>query len=114
MQQDYLQSPGGFQGMQQQGEQVSACERTELTLQLDEVRRVKNELQQQCEQQERQMEQMKAEQISEIARRMEQQQREKAQIKEQQEFELAQKRECQEHKRAQISDVQERRERDIA
>ena len=36
MQQEYLQSAYGFQGMQQQGEQVSASERTELTLQLDE------------------------------------------------------------------------------
>ena len=59
MQQDYPQIADGFQDMQQQGEQVSAGERTELTLQLDEVRRVKIELQLQREQQERQMEQMK-------------------------------------------------------
>ena len=31
MQQDYRQSADGFQGMQQQGEQVSVGERTELT-----------------------------------------------------------------------------------
>ena len=74
MQQDYPQSAYGFQGMQQQGEQVSASERTELTLQLDEVKRIKIELQQQREQQERQMKQMKAQLISDLARRMEQQQ----------------------------------------
>ena len=67
MQQDYPQSAYGFQVMPQQEEQVSASERTELTLQLDEVKRFKIELQQQREQQERQMEQMKAQQMSEIA-----------------------------------------------
>ena len=51
MQQDYPQSADGFQGI-----------RTELTLQLDEVKRVKNELQQR-QQQERQIEQVKAQQI---------------------------------------------------
>ena len=114
MLQDYPQSADEFQGMQQQGEQVSAGERTELTLQLDEVKRVKIELQQQREQQERQMEQMKAQQINVIARRMEQQQREMAQIREQQESQLAQKRERQERELVQISDMQERRGRDIA
>ena len=56
--------------MQQQDEQVSASERSELTLQYDEAKRVKIELQQQREQQERQIEQMKPQQISDIARRM--------------------------------------------
>ena len=50
---------------------MSSSERTELTMQLDEVKMVKIELQQQREQQKRQIEQMKAQQISEIARRME-------------------------------------------
>ena len=40
IQQDYPQSSDGFQGMQQQDEQVSAGERTELTLQLNEVKMV--------------------------------------------------------------------------
>ena len=57
---------------------MSLSERTELTLQLEEGKMVKIELQQQREQQERQMELMKAQQISGIARRMEQQQRELA------------------------------------
>ena len=38
IQQDYPQSADGFQGMQQQGDQVSAGEHTELTLQLDVVK----------------------------------------------------------------------------
>ena len=75
---------------------------------MNDMKRVKFELQQQREQQERQTEQMKAQHISEIARRMEQQQREMVQIREQQEFELAQKRERQERELAQISDLQER------
>ena len=107
MQQEYPQSAYEFQGVQQQGEQVSASERTELTLQLDEVKKVKIELQQQREQQERQIEQMKGQQISEIAWRMEQQQREMAQIREQPESQLAQKRKGQERELAQIRDMQE-------
>ena len=39
MQQDYPQSAYGFKGMQQQGEQASASERSKLILQLDEVKR---------------------------------------------------------------------------
>ena len=45
LQQDYPPSANGFQAIQQQREQVSASERTELTLQLDWVKPVKNELQ---------------------------------------------------------------------
>ena len=60
------------------------------------------------------MEQMKAQQMSEIARRMEQQQREMAQIRKQEESQFAQKRERQERELAQIRDMQEQRERDIA
>ena len=96
MQQDYPQSAGGSQAMQQHGEHASASELAELTMQLDEVKRVKNELQQQLAQQERQMERTKAQQMSEMARRIEQQQREMAQIREQQECELAQNRKRQE------------------
>ena len=51
---------------------MSESERIELTLQLEEVKRVKIELQLQREQQERQMEQMNAKQISDISRIMEQ------------------------------------------
>ena len=91
MQQDYPQSAGEFQRMQQQEEQVLASERAALNLQQHEAKRVKIELQQQREQQERQIEQMNAQQISEIARRMEQQQREIAQIREQHEINLAHK-----------------------
>ena len=50
MQQDYPQSADIFQRMQQQEEQMSASERTELTLQHDEVEMVKIELQQQRKQ----------------------------------------------------------------
>ena len=78
MQQDYTQSEYGFQGMQQQEQQVLASECAELTLQQHEVKMVKIELQKQRMKQERQMKQMKAQQISEIARRMEQQEREMA------------------------------------
>ena len=55
MQQDYAHRADGFQEMQQQEEQMSASELTELILQQDEVKRVKIELQQQREQQERQI-----------------------------------------------------------
>ena len=114
MQQDYPQSADGFEGMQHQGEQVSAGDRTELTIQLDEVKMVRIELQHQREQQERHMAQMKAQQMGEIARRMEQLQREMVQIRELEESQLAQKRERQERELAQIMDMKERRERDIA
>ena len=79
MQQDYPQSADGFQRMQHQEEQVLASDLTELTLQQDEKERVEIELQQWRRQQERQIEQMKAQQIIDIARRMKQQQREMSQ-----------------------------------
>ena len=47
---------------------MSASERTELTLQQDEVKMVTIELQQHPEQQERQIEQMKAQPINDILR----------------------------------------------